>query len=97
MTIIFTVIDNMLFVHFSDMKERKANEPVILVPDEIYKRMCSFANMVFVSPLVYNASGIITGISIVTKDNKHYIAFSADRTSTIYPRYHYSIYLLKDI
>lgn len=46
----FTVIDNILFVHFNDTKERKSNEPVIQIPDEIYKRMYSYGNIVFVSP-----------------------------------------------
>ena len=93
----FTVIDNMLFVHFNDMKERKANEPVIQVPDEIYKRMCSYGNVVLISPLLDNAGGVTVGISIVKHDNKHYIAFASDRSSTGVVRYHYCIYLLKDI
>ena len=92
----FTVIDNMLFVHFIDMKDREANEPVIQIPDEIYKRMCSYANSVFISPAGYNMVGLVTGISIIRKDNKAYIAFTSKRQSTILTRYHYTIYLLKE-
>ena len=93
----FTVIDNMLFVHFIDMNAREIGEPVIQVPDEIYKRMCSYANLVFISPKVSDVSGLTTGIYITDRNGKHYIAFSDKRKPTAVPRYHYTIYLLKDI
>lgn len=86
----------MLFVHFIDMKAREANEPVIQIPDEIHKRMCSYANSVFISPKGYNIAGLVTGISIINKDNKAYIAFSSKRSATTLTRYHYTIYLLKE-
>lgn len=93
----FTVIDNILFVHFMDNKSHEINEPVIQVPDEFYKRMCSYGNVVLISALTHNTTGYITGITIVEEDNKRYIAFTEKRQSTNAIRYHYSIYLLKDI
>ena len=93
----FTVIDNMLFVHFIDMEAREIDEPVIQVPDEIYKRMCSYANITFASPKVNNVSGMTCAISIILKDGKPYIAFISRRPSTKVLRYYYTIYLLKDI
>ena len=93
----FTVIDNMLFVHFNDMNQRTAFEPVIQIPDEIYKRMCSYGSTVTRSPFATNRGGDTSGIVIVEKDNKHYFAFTTDRPSSDVVRYHYTIYLLKDI
>ena len=93
----FTVIDNLLFVHFFDINARKAFEPVIPVPYEIYKRMLTYGNEVFVSPSLSSYAGVIAGITIVMKNDKPYIAFGSDRNSTVGKRYHYTFYLLKDI
>lgn len=93
----FTVIDNMLFVHFLDMETRKPLDPVVQVPDEIYKRMCSYSNVAIISPLLEEVPGSSVGITIVMNDNKPYIAFNSNRAATSIIRYHYCIYFLKDI
>lgn len=93
----FTVIDNLLFVHFVDSSEREAYEPVIQVPDEIFKRMNSYGNVAFLSRLMLKDGGITAGISIVIKNNIPYLAFSESRPYTTAKRYYYSFYLLKDI
>ena len=93
----FTVIDNLLFVHFNDISERKAYEPVIQVPDEIFKRMASYGNIVTISGTSSSYVGFNAGICIINRDNKHYIAFSDNRSSSSFNRYHYCFYFLKDI
>lgn len=92
----FTVIDNILFVHFVDNKAYKAYEPVIPVPDKIYQRMASYGNIAFASPTLRNNGGISVGICIILKNKIPYIAFSEDITSSIARRY-YSFYLLAGI
>lgn len=93
----FTVIGNILFVHFADSKEHKALEPVIQIPDEIYKRMVSFGNTALASPNLIKDGSFTVSISVILKDNIPYIAFTNDRFSANYVRYHYAWYLLKDI
>lgn len=94
----FTVIGNILFVHFKDVIERKAGEPIIEVPPEIFNRLYGYSNVV-VSSL--NAENVRSGsypIKIVEKDDKHYIVFNDDRSSTTSTcRHFYCYYLLKDI
>lgn len=94
----FTVIGNILFVHFNDVLARKAKEPIIEVPPEIFKRLYGYTNLVSSS---LNADYVVSGgypIVIVEKDGRHYIAFNNDRGPTdLSYRYNYCFYLLKDI
>lgn len=94
----FTVIGNILFVHFNDVLERKANEPIIEVPPEIFKRLYGYTNIVSSSLNEPSSESENFPITIVEKNGKHYIAFHNPRYSTTHPiRHHYCYYLLKDI
>ena len=66
----FTVIGNILFVHFSDVLARKAKEPIIEVPPEIFKRLYGYTNLVSSS---LNADYVVSAsypIVIVEKKKK---------------------------
>ena len=93
----FTVIDNLLFVHFIDSSKREAYEPVIQVPTQISKRMCSFGNVAVQSSIMPREGGITAGICVVIKDNKPYLAFTESRPSSTFERYYYCFYSLVDI
>lgn len=94
----FTVIGNILFVHFKDQKKRNANEPVLEVPYEIFRRLVSLNNSAVVSVnYSYYVSNVIS-ISIAMFSEKPFITFSNERPAEAnYSRYYYCIYLLKDI
>lgn len=98
MTKNFTVIGNMLFVHFEDNAARKQHEAVIEVPYEIYRRLVTINNSVIISVNgMYYVSGI-TPITILMFNNKPFIVFMNDRpVEPNFSRYYYCIYLLKDI
>ena len=93
----FTVIGNILFVHFNETKACKPKEPVVEVPPEIFKRLLGYSNVVACSI----SSDIETRtfpIIIVEQNGRHYIAFIYDRPSSPKSyRYYYCFYLLKDI
>ena len=94
----FTVIGNILFVHFNDIRGREAGEPIIEVPPEIFKRLYGYTNVVSSSLNSQNSESENFPITIVEQNGKHYIAFKNTRYSTSYTyRYHYCYYLLKDI
>lgn len=94
----FTVIGNILFVHFMDQNERKPNEAVLEVPYEIYRRLASLNNSAAVSVNYSYYVSTMTSISIQMFDNKPFITFSDARPpEKTYLRYYYCIYLLKDI
>ena len=93
----FTVIDNLLFVHFMDSSKREAYEPVIKVPVQISKRMCSFGNVAVQSLITPRDGGITAGICIVIKDNEPYLAFTESRPSSTIERYYYCLYFLVNI
>ena len=92
----FTVIGNMLFVHFLDSKARKADEPVIEIPPAIFSRMVTYSNVATISVANYTGGGY-TGIKVIMVDNKPYLAFTLDRSETASTRCYNFIYLLKDI
>lgn len=93
----FTVIGNILFVHFNDNKARKAHEPLVQIPYEIFKRMCSYSSNAIVSSPVIKSAVFTVSIEVVMDDNKPYFAFTSDKSAVDIPRFHYCIYLLKDI
>lgn len=94
----FTVIGNILFVHFEDRKKRAANEPVLEVPYEIFRRLASLNNSAVVSVNYSYYTSTVTPITIAMIGNKPFITFSNERPlEATYLRYHYCIYLLKDI
>jgi hypothetical protein len=94
----FTVIGNILFVHFVDQKKRGANEPVIEVPYEIFRRLVSLNNSTVVSVNYPYYVSTIVPITVQMVGGKPFIAFSSERpVEPTYSRYYYCIYLLKDI
>lgn len=94
----FTVIDNLLFVHFFDSTGPKPHEPLIPIPDEIYKRMVTYNNIGVASRKDKKSNSYTVGINVVDKDNIPYIAIDNDRTSVANIEFcYYTFYLLKDI
>ena len=94
----FTVIGNILFVHFNDTHKRKAKEPVIEVPPEIFNRLYGYTNLAITSYSAEYASSSSFPIIIIQKNGRHYIAFVNDRQSVNFSyRYYYCFYFLKDI
>lgn len=94
----FTVIGNVLFVHFEDRKKRSAYEAVLEVPYEIFRRLVSLNNSAVVSVNYSYYISTVVPITILMVDNKPFITFSSDRpVEQTYLRYYYCFYLLKDI
>ena len=91
----FTVIGNILFVHFRFNKAIVADTPItIRVPDAIRKRMVSTGNYFVTSPNEYGNNGYFVYGSI-TSDG--YFIFGDNRSISNVDRYFYTWYLLKDI
>lgn len=92
----FTVIGNLLFVHISDSKARKAGEPIIEIPPAIISRMVTYGNVAVESSKAYYGGGQI-GLKVVKLNNKYYFAYNSDKVSVNDVRYYLCFYLLKDI
>ena len=93
----FTVIGNLLFVHFNAVKEYEPEEPVIEVPPEIYKRLLVYSNLA-VSSFSGDQRSNTFPIVIVEQNGRHYLALLDGRTgSKLSRRYYFCFYLLKDI
>lgn len=91
----FTVIGNMLFVHFTDSEKRSVGEPVLEVPYEIYRRLKSFTNtVIFSAPITKNSSYTIP-IAIKLFNEKPFITFLNERNESNYIRYFYCIFCSK--
>ena len=95
----FTVIGNVLFIHFIDNKARKAFEPVIEVPPAIFERMKSHSNLCISSyeDILDTESTPAILISTFLKDDKCYLVFASDRPVSNNDRLYWSVYFLKDI
>lgn len=94
----FTVIGNILFVHFKDQEQRGANDPVIEVPYEIFRRLVSLNNSAVVSVNYPYYVSTMVPITVQMDRGKPFIAFSSERPVELtHSRYYYCIYLLKDI
>ena len=93
----FTVIGNLLFVHFASNKKYDAKEPVLEVPYEIYSRLITYTNMVAISLPMSVDSSYTEPITIKLVNKKPFIVFLRARPENDNIRYHYCIYLLKDI
>lgn len=91
----------MLFVHFIDIKKRNAGEAVIEVPYEIFRRLVTKNNSVIISvdsDYHDDYKSAMIPIAITEVGDKHFITFESERpVETKFLRYHYCIYLLKDI
>lgn len=92
----FTVIGNILFVHFADSEKHSVNDPVLEVPYEIFRRLKSFSNIAVVSsPMVISSSSTVP--IAIRISNKPFIVFLNDRPKYNHEKYYYCFYLLKDI
>ena len=93
----FTVIGNLLVIHFRDDNEHSKGEPVLLIPDSIYERMVTNSFMLS-SQLVgsLQASRSVIGTT-VENDGKYFIAFLEERIETSTPRYYIGFSQMKDI
>ena len=93
----FTVIDNLLFIHFRDDKQRVANEPVLLIPPSIYERMVS-NSFTFLAQLAGNKSNSApVSATTIEKEGKYFIAFLDYRVAASNPRYYIGFSQMKDI
>lgn len=93
----FTVIGNLLFVHFIDSAARDSYQPAIPVPNEIYKRLYSYGNLAIVMTYYNGMNSYMVPIYISNSSGKPYITFCSNTSAVNYKRYHYCFYLLKDI
>ena len=88
----FTVIGNVLFVHFKYERAAEVGTRLIEIPPEIYNRLLFYSNMcsVVYHTLGYGSNNIALA---VVGDNKHYFytknAFGADSN-----RYIFGIFML---
>lgn len=93
----FTVIGNLLFVHFRDSKEHKAGEPALEIPPAIFSRMVTYSNVAIESTRAFSFGGGDIGFEVVKVNGKHYFAFTKNLGPVNNVRYYYCYYLLKDI
>ena len=93
----FTVIGNLLFIHFRDDKSRVSGEAVLQIPPGIYERMVtnSFNFLVQLVGAGQSASSIY-GYTIKI-DGEYFISFLSDIGESIAPRYYIGFSQLKDI
>ena len=93
----FTVIGNLLFIHFRDDNAHNIEEPVLLIPPSIYERMVT-NSFVFLAQLVGDrqSTGTVAATTIEV-DGKHFIAFIVNRGPAPSPRYYIGFSQMKDI
>ena len=91
----FTVIDNVLFVHFRYDESAPVNTRLCEIPPAIYDRLLFYTN---VGALCYSPGGWAAGtlpLSAIKYENKFYL------TNTVpfkaYNKYIYCTFILKDI
>ena len=93
----FTVIGNLLFIHFRDDDEHGIEKPVIQIPPSIYERMVT-NSFVFFAQLVGDrqSTGTVAGTTVEV-DGKHFIAFLTNRAVAPSARYYIGFSQMKDI
>ena len=92
----FTVIGNVLFVHFKHEGGALVGERLIEIPPAIYDRLLFYTN---VGALCYPVNGLAANIlplSAIKYENKFYLT-SAAKFSAYGNRYIYGTFILKDI
>ena len=93
----FSVIGNLLFIHFRDDNKRSEYEPVLQIPPSIYERMVT-NSFTLLSQLVGNRQASRPTMGTTIENNgKHFIAFLEKRTETTVPRYYIGFSQMKDI
>lgn len=93
----FTVIGNLLFIHFRDDNEHDKYEPVLLIPPSIYERMVTNSFTLFVQLVGVNEGTTDTSATTVEINGKHFIAFLVHRSKSVPKRYYIGFSQLKDI
>ena len=93
----FTVIGNLLVIHFRDDNQHSVEEPVLLIPPSIYERMVT-NSFVFSTQLVGDrqSTGTVAGTTVEV-DGKHFISFLVNRGPSNSPRYYIGFSQMKDI
>ena len=93
----FSVIGNLLFIHFRDDNKRVRDEPVLQIPPSIYERMVT-NSFILSSQLVGSLQAARAVIGTTVENNgKYFIAFLEDRIETSTPRYYIGFSQMKDI
>ena len=92
----FTVIGNVLFVHFKYENGAEVGQRLIEIPPAIYDRLLFYTN---VGALCYPVNGRAAGtlpLSAIKYENKFYLT-SAAKFSQYNNKYIYCTFILKDI
>ena len=92
----FTVMGNVLFVHFKFEKSVNADEPLIEIPQKIYDRLLFYSNTASTCYSTLGWKGGIFKLTVNEHDGKHYF-YSDASLSYAANRYIYSTFMLKDI
>lgn len=92
----FTVIGNVLFVHFKFEKAYKGGELMIEIPPKIYDRLLFYSNTATTCYHRLEGSGGDFQLTVTERDGKHYFYSNSDLVS-YNDRYIYTILILKDI
>ena len=93
----FTVIGNLLFIHFRDDAAHERLEPVLLIPPSIYERMVTNSFELFAQIVGENEGTTSVTGTTVTNNNEKFIAFKTNRPISVPPRYYIGFSQLKDI
>lgn len=75
------MINNILFVHFTDSVAHDAYQPAIPVPYEIYKRLYSYGNIAIISTYYNDSNSSTIPIYISNSSGKPYITFSRNTSA----------------
>lgn len=92
----FTVIGNVLFVHFKYEDAANAGTRLIRIPPEIYNRLLFLSCMGMVAYSTKNSSSFDVTLSVVEYNKDCYISTKTNLNASK-NRYIYCTYMLKDI
>ena len=93
----FTVIDNLLFIHFRDDNARSKHDPVLQIPPSIYERMVTNSFMLSAQLVGNNQNTVAVRTTTIEVDGKHFIAFLSARGLSTVPRYYIGFSQMKNI
>lgn len=92
----FTVIDNVLFVHFKYENSAEIGTRLIEIPPAISDRLLFFSNMFIVAYDKKNTNCSQTVVTIIDYNGKSYLTNKA-KFNASKGKYFFGIYMLKDI
>lgn len=92
----FTVIDNVLFVHFKYEESAEIGTRLIEIPPAISDRLLFFSNMFTVTYDKKNSNSGQTIMTIINYNGKNYLTNRANITGAS-GKYFFGIFMLKDI